>query len=781
MCLDSFLVFLCIACWIYLPLRHASQNYGSPCDDYQRFNKADMEDVTPACLSCTDRCGSVSNYTLGITCSCDSNCVVYNDCCPNFTKVCKKERDNSRWRKRKSSVCTKTSEKLNFEYEYMLINSCENQICAVQDAENLEEIIPVYDVYTGLHYINYKCAKCNGVRNIIPWKSVITCSERKNLAAMEQLILELYQNQGNLTWKSALNNFKCKLNTFFKPKVMDTPRLCPEEFIDTCRLRCNNSFLEDSCRNSPRNYVSYHFVKRSYANTACAICDNIFLFQPLKCQLHIRPKHLVFPDLSAFSFHILFDADNSYKLVVDRESPVKLNPCSNDKTWDTVKQKCAPSVVSVKAFKIGTTQELYVLLNITGVEIVPFLWPYIRDGLSEYILPRIDGFKSIEVVQNDTKSLILRITAKNMSSEEMNKLDVLANYYFNVISPGSESELIIYPTNVTRSSCKWIVYNRNEFQFGENSTIRTLLDGKQIGAADYYIRNFTAFVCKQEDFSFGILTIICLSISIICLLVCLFLHFKFPAKDRVSVHLQICLASAMLTAKLCFLFRPFLVDNKIACYVIAVMVHWSFLAVFSWMTMVAFDIFLLFRASAHFKRLSSRHISFVTYSIIAWLLPTIITGVAIVTDLKTTHWTNPMYGGALCWLSNKYGLLLYFSTPAAFAFLINIIIYILTVIQMYCVNNSSAQESTKVSKYRFLIHIKLSILMGITWVIGIYATLRKSKAAWVVFIILNAPKGLFLLLVALSAKNVSKHLCKAKKTSADQGTTKATRTTRLSK
>ena len=45
----------------------------------------------------------------------------------------------------------------------------------VENVEDMHLAIPVVDVNTGVHYVNEKCAVCNGAIHTIAWKPRLTC------------------------------------------------------------------------------------------------------------------------------------------------------------------------------------------------------------------------------------------------------------------------------------------------------------------------------------------------------------------------------------------------------------------------------------------------------------------------------------------------------------------------------------------------------------------------------------------------------------------------------
>ena len=100
---------------------------------------------------------------------------------------------------------------------------------------------------------------------------------------------------------------------------------------------------------------------------------------------------------------------------------------------------------------------------------------------------------------------------------------------------------------------------------------------------------------KQNSVGIAIFSIIGNSCSIICLLILMITYFifkkEFTLMDRNIICLSICLAFAHLLELNTIFFN----ETRIYCKISGILLHWSLLASFLWMSTISFDIFVAFR------------------------------------------------------------------------------------------------------------------------------------------------------------------------------------------
>lgn len=159
------------------------------------------------------------------------------------------------------------------------------------------------------------------------------------------------------------------------------------------------------------------------------------------------------------------------------------------------------------------------------------------------------------------------------------------------------------------------------------------------------------------------------------------------------------------------------------------------------------------------------------YSAYAWGCPTLIVAVGVLLDLNAL-WPDyaPSYGSHLCWISNRSGLGLFFVAPVTLLLVQNVILFIMTVRSIWSQRKAaqfavdknqtyrppSSKENpashrrtgksndSEKNRVRFLLYIKLALIMGLAWGFGFIAALARIPALWYPFIFFNALQGAFI-------------------------------------
>uniref|UniRef100_K7FIB5 Adhesion G protein-coupled receptor E1 n=1 Tax=Pelodiscus sinensis TaxID=13735 RepID=K7FIB5_PELSI len=190
-----------------------------------------------------------------------------------------------------------------------------------------------------------------------------------------------------------------------------------------------------------------------------------------------------------------------------------------------------------------------------------------------------------------------------------------------------------------------------------------------------HMSSFAARICRssqQEDGSLSIITHVGLSISLLCLFLAIltFLLCRSIRNVSTSLHLQLCLC--LFLADLLFLTGMDTVKDKKGCAVIAGLLHYLFLACFTWMFLEGLHLFLTVRnlkvvnytSASRFKK---RYMYPFGYG-----FPALI--VAISAAANSEGYKNSQR----CWLKTDNGFLWSFLGPVCLIILMNCTFFITT-------------------------------------------------------------------------------------------------------
>ncbi|XP_065913574.1 adhesion G protein-coupled receptor L4-like isoform X2 [Dysidea avara] len=180
------------------------------------------------------------------------------------------------------------------------------------------------------------------------------------------------------------------------------------------------------------------------------------------------------------------------------------------------------------------------------------------------------------------------------------------------------------------------------------------------------------------------------------------------------------------------------------CLVVAILLHYFFLAVFCWMLCEGIIILVMFFA-LFYKGIFQRLFFFM---IIGWGLPIPI--VAVSAGLSHKNYGIKDSDGSLtaCWISEEDGAIWAFTAPLAVILLINLFILIISLVKVYHsrkqkANMSKAHMSQHNAAKTLLVSVlALLPLLGGTWILGMLFLVDSDSVvvAWI-FTIVNSMQG----------------------------------------
>lgn len=318
-------------------------------------------------------------------------------------------------------------------------------------------------------------------------------------------------------------------------------------------------------------------------------------------------------------------------------------------------------------------------------------------------------------------------------------------------------------------SCVHILLEPNEFEMLPNKSIYVDIYARLYDHLNHFLRNNGAYVCVPEfgemdghknvtkfervKFTGPLVYVSYIGISVS--IISLFLHLAvFCVVPSVRNLPGCCLASlslSLLLAYLCFIGAS-ISPTKKHCPGLGAAIYYFFLASFFWMNVVSFDVWRSFRAVIKELRVSSHRIPrrrFCAYSAYSWLLPAALAIFAVKADeLDLVPYDyRPSFGYAFCWFGKRKALMVFFASPLFIIMLLNCIFFLDSayVINRATIKTSHANEA--ILRKRFFTIMRLALIMGLTWIVGIIAGHADQEALWYIFVILNTLQGLFIFIV----------------------------------
>ncbi|CAF0997110.1 unnamed protein product [Rotaria magnacalcarata] len=281
----------------------------------------------------------------------------------------------------------------------------------------------------------------------------------------------------------------------------------------------------------------------------------------------------------------------------------------------------------------------------------------------------------------------------------------------------------------------------------------------------------------------GFLSTIAIFMSICALTITLITFLLFSSLRNLPGCNTMNLIIALLLAEILFLLQSLLImTTPSVCLLLALGIHFFFLASFFWMNVMAFDLWKTFHTGFSIYICEVRE-RLPYYALYAWGIPVIIVLIGILLDVKNAH-LKPCYGKYFrgcndvcfhtkndaplqgCWIESASMRFILFGIPIGVILLINFIFYALTVrnirrglksVRTQVEHKFQRKKQVVPGEHDVKIYMRMAVLAGFGWTIGfILFALPDNQEGFqyylvtifkYLFILLNATPGLFLFFV----------------------------------
>ncbi|XP_032252017.1 CD97 antigen isoform X3 [Phoca vitulina] len=319
-----------------------------------------------------------------------------------------------------------------------------------------------------------------------------------------------------------------------------------------------------------------------------------------------------------------------------------------------------------------------------------------------------------------------------LSNTNTEKLDSPVTFAFSHLpeTPGPRQELI----------CAFWKSDGNSSGHWAMTGCQTL--GTRNGSTTCRCNHLSSFAILMahydiEDQKLALITKLGLVLSLVCLLLCIltFLLVRPIQGSRTTVHLHLCIC--LFVGSAIFLAG---IENEggqvgLRCRLVAVLLHYFFLAAFCWMSLEGVELYFLVVRVFQGQGLSKWQLCLIGYGV-----PLLI--VAISAAVNSEGYGRTLY----CWLNPARGFLWSFLGPVTFIVLCNAVVFVTTVWKLTQKFSEINPDMKKLKKARVLTITAVAQLfvLGSTWVFGLFLFNPQSWLLSYTFTILNCLQGLFL-------------------------------------
>ncbi|KAJ7388678.1 hypothetical protein OS493_036394 [Desmophyllum pertusum] len=255
---------------------------------------------------------------------------------------------------------------------------------------------------------------------------------------------------------------------------------------------------------------------------------------------------------------------------------------------------------------------------------------------------------------------------------------------------------------------------------------------------------------------FRILTYVGFSLSIIALLFLLVTYFLFSELRTYPGKMVMHFSCAMIAMQSVYFASDPDVVSSAVCAVMGALLHYFILAVFLWMSVIAHNThktFSTLNVDPHNPLvIAKRKKSYIRYSVFTWGFPIVIVGICL--TLQLTNTGNVGYGNEDgCQLSLPARTFAV-AVPVSAMLLFNIVAVVRAAVaikqQLGQGNAASAGNQPRLP----VIVLKMTVVMGITWILGFVLAFHPTPYLEYPFTIINSCQGVLICISFVFKKHV---------------------------
>jgi len=318
--------------------------------------------------------------------------------------------------------------------------------------------------------------------------------------------------------------------------------------------------------------------------------------------------------------------------------------------------------------------------------------------------------------------------------------------------------------NISKSDLKWTLLNNgslsllNGFIFSTDTFYYTSPSSIAVcnkSVQEYMLSMSRPIAVSNRWTPEGILSVVCLACSIVCLLMSLLVYIMLPELRQSLPGLNtVVLVCFLLVSHTVFVIKSTFKPEKLSCKVLGLVTHFSLLCSLFWMSICTFHMFRVLTRVRVIRNETSmkRFMFYMAYTVFMSLL---FVAVNIIVSLER-HGTFG-YGQNNCYLETQKMINFTVVLPAGIIVVLNCVFYFCVILSLS--KSRRIQKNVNTERNELTILLKLSTITGVTWIFGLVYSLTEEVAFSYLFIIFNASQGVFLFLAFIANKRVLNMLC----------------------
>ncbi|CAH2095974.1 unnamed protein product [Euphydryas editha] len=325
-----------------------------------------------------------------------------------------------------------------------------------------------------------------------------------------------------------------------------------------------------------------------------------------------------------------------------------------------------------------------------------------------------------------------------------------------------------YPTHLTKSGQLYLrlINSFQQWHLIDHFCIDYVIGSKEIVYYSVFVATCTGVTPTKSKMYYTVAALI----SSVFLFIVLVVYILLPELRNLPGMILMAYILSLISAFTSM--ASLQLSNKDFCVTSTAVIYFSFLASFCWMNVMSFDIWWTFRVFAKTSPIHKRGKTrtFALYCLYSWGVPLLMTiGLVILTqvDMSRIPWfITPQIPQQSCFLEGGQKLL-YLYIPMLILIICNWLFFLMTVFNIWRLHHSTSMlnkpsTGSRVSHRkqwnRFMVYLKLSVVMGINWVLEIASFLTPDLKIWIIADFYNLLIGLTIFFIFVCKKKIFRKL-----------------------
>lgn len=562
-----------------------------------------------------------------------------------------------------------------------------------------------------------------------------------------------------------------------------------------CRNLYDQTFMDNPILFIPVTSVQTNITYRNYY---CAYCNNDVnlnvKFWEYNAYCHgggTVSNHMVLNKKEEIDYYIHDVTRNCSKSIIypriegtDRPS-VFIRPCKNSfpaicplDTSADLAQKCLSSNIAYRYDIISkmTYRNIYcAICNNVNITAITCLDKTLRSSISlmnqmsvpslsilfdPYLLER---YLKYESDVNTTFQKIYSLSYKCGKSNEL--YDLFLKKCFPINDSSKEIIISMKCSHPIKISEDYILFNNGSLYLNTDSIILNrdeyvfIDDNSIIFCADSFKQNRPTFSPMRN-----ILTVICTSMSLICLIIFAIAFSLILSLHNLPGKCLLLLSISIFIGQLIFISASDRVQYSSLCLISAILIHYFYLSSFFWLLIIAIQIHSTFSYERIRRETENKEkYRLLAYNIIVWCSTGMIILIACLIQFTNPESKfSPHYGYLFCSISKSNAMILFFLTPIGCLLFIIAILFAKSILAIRHSHRmaqlASASSSNHCYNNQIFIYARLASLMGLQWILLIFALIIQQTWSWIIFEIVNSLPGVFICFGFLGSQRLWNHV-----------------------